>query len=141
MKFAAPTRKDHEQFCTTEGWTERKRATGASGSHHVNYEFTLPDGRTLWTRISHPVNRTGYGKSMWSHILRDQLEVTEADFWDCVNDRRAPDRGAPRFEAESLPANLVFQLIQAGVPEVEVRAMSKSEAISRMTAIWSGPEQ
>lgn len=43
-----------------------------------------PDGRVLRTRVSHPVDRTDYGKSLWSHILRDQLEVSEAQFWECV---------------------------------------------------------
>ncbi|BCB87816.1 hypothetical protein [Phytohabitans suffuscus] len=48
---------------------------------HVTYELTLSDGRVLRTRVSHPVDRTTYGPSIWSHILRDQLDVTNAVFW------------------------------------------------------------
>jgi hypothetical protein len=33
-----------------------------------------------------PVGRYGYGSSLWNHILRDQLQVTEAGFWACVRD-------------------------------------------------------
>jgi hypothetical protein len=138
VKFPAPTRKDHERFCITEGWTERKRATGRAGTHHVNYEFALPDGNMLWTRISHPVDRTRYGKQMWSHILGDQLHVSEPEFWSCVTNGTLPDRGGAAPPArEALPADQVYQLTQTGVPEADLRAMSKAEAISRMTAHWS----
>lgn len=70
------TRKDHEAFCTTEGWLERTRADGKRGSHHVSYELPLPDGRILYTRISHSIDRTDYGPGIFRHILRDQLQVT-----------------------------------------------------------------
>lgn len=62
----------------------------------MTYELTLHDGRVLRTRISHPVDRTVYGAAMWAHILRDQLDVEEAEFWACVLDGTLPDRGAPR---------------------------------------------
>ena len=94
MTFPAPTRKHHQRFCLTEGWVQRRSSRGKTGTHHVNYEFTLPDGRVLLTRISHPVNRDTYGPRIWSHILRDQLAVTEGEFWDCVNDSVLPNRGA-----------------------------------------------
>jgi hypothetical protein len=82
-----PTRKDHQNYCLNEGWTQIRNARGKSG-HHVTFELTLPDGRVLRTRISHPPNRQTYGPSMWAHILRDQLHVSEDEFWACVRERR-----------------------------------------------------
>lgn len=132
------TRIDHEAFCTTEGWAERRRATGKRGTHHVNYELSLPDGRILYTRISHPVDRTDYGPSMWAHILRDQLDVTSDEFWACVSDRVLPDRGDPSLMVEAIPMGVIRTLTQeARIPEAEVRAMTKAEAIARVALFYT----
>lgn len=139
MKYPIATRKNHERFCINEEWTKRKTATGKTGTHHVNYELALPDGRILLTRVSHPVDRTGYGTSLWAHILRDQLAVTAPEFWDCVNDQVKPDRGGPVAPpAESIPVSVVATLVeQFHVPESEVRAMTKEEAIRRMVECYA----
>lgn len=138
MKRSPATRKDHEKFCVTEGWAARKRATGKKGTHHVNDEFALPDGRMLYTRISHPVDRSDYGASLWSHILRDQLDVSEGEFWLCVTDGNPPDRGQSDQPADSLPAGLVHQLVHTfHLAEAEVKAMTKDEAITKLTELYS----
>jgi len=137
-KRPAATRVDHETFCTTEGWTERKRATGKRGSHHVNFERALPDGSILYTRISHPVDRTDYGPGIWAHILRDQLHVTAEEFWDCVQNQVLPDRGQPEEVAEAIPLGVIRALTQeAHIPESEVRAMAKAEAIARLAEFYT----
>jgi len=138
VKYPLATRKDHEQFCMNEEWTKRKTARGKTGTHHVNYELSLPDGRILLTRVSHPIDRTGYGTSLWTHILLDQLDVTAAEFWDCVNDQVKPDRGGPVAPlAESIPVGVVATLVgQFHVPESEVRAMTRAEAIQRMVECY-----
>ena len=137
------SRRDHHTFCTTEGWTRVVGARGKKTGHHVTYELPLPDGRILRTRISRPVDTTSYGASLWSHILRDQLDVTEAEFWACVQDGSTPSRGAPpAAPADALPAGLAWQLIHsAGVPEDEVAAMTREEAIARMNQFWARPPE
>lgn len=141
MKHPPATRKDHETFCVTEGWVRRTTATGRTGTHHVNYELTLPDGRVLLTRISHPVDRSDYGARLWSHILRDQLAVTEDEFWQCVNDRVAPNRGGeptPGAQPAGIPVGVAAVLIeQFHVPEAEVRSMTKEQAIERMLSCYA----
>jgi hypothetical protein len=108
--------------------------------HHVTYELHLHDGRILRTRISHPPDRTTYGKSLWSHVLRDQLDVTEAELWACVHDKVKPDRGKPTVPAEALPADLVHLLItRLDLSEAEVATMTRAEAIARMQEHWSRP--
>lgn len=99
MSWPAPTRADHDTFCRTEGWTRVRDATGHTGTQHITDELSLPDGRILRTRISHPPNRTTYGLRMWAHILRDQLCVDEATFWaaqyseSTTSGRKATDFG------------------------------------------------
>ncbi|WP_367130876.1 cytotoxic translational repressor of toxin-antitoxin stability system [Saccharothrix sp. HUAS TT1] len=113
-------------------------ARGRTGTHHVTYELVLIDGRVLRTRVSHPVDRTGYGQGMWRHVLRDQLEVGEPEFWACVHDDVKPDRGTAPIPVEALPADLVHLLIsRVGLVESEIAGMSKDEAVARLQRYWT----
>jgi hypothetical protein len=135
------SRRDHNRFCQLEGWTEVRNARGRKGGHHITYELTFSDGRILRTRVSRPPNNETYGPQLWAQIL-DQPQVTEAEFWECVSDRKLPARGAASDEApaNALPADLVYQLIHVvGVPEVEVAAMTLDRALEVMRAHWSRP--
>jgi hypothetical protein len=137
VKWPQPTRQDHEKFCGIEGWTPVRDARGRTGTHHVTYELHLPDGRVLRTRISHPPDRTTYGSGLWSHILRDQIGVTEEEFWACVRDGVKPDRGVPEAPSEALPAELVdLLLVRVGLADAEVAAMTKAEAVARLDRYW-----
>lgn len=134
----APTREAHEVFCKTEGWQPVRDVWSQAGTHHVTYELQLHDGRILRTRISRPVNRETYGPSMWSHLLRDQLDVDQATYWTCVKDGKKPDRGAPEPPPQALPADLVHLLLtQVRLSDADVAAMSKEEAIARMQQYWT----
>lgn len=138
-QWPTPTRSDHQQFCVTENWEKVRDAQGRTGTHHVTFELSLPDGRTLRTRISHPVDRTDYGANLWSHILRDQLDVDQESFWACVEQGHPPDRGAaPGPASESIPAGVVQVLLhQVGLADREVAAMSRDEAIARVNRYWT----
>lgn len=142
MSFPAPTRRDHERFCVVEGWDRRRDAQGKSGTDHVRFEFVLPDGRILYTRVSHSADRSGYGAQLLAHILRDQLDVTELEFWSCVQDGQKPDRGAQVVAAgEAIPLGVAQALIQVfHIPEDEVMAMTKDEAVQRLVKGYSQPE-
>ncbi|MFJ3927955.1 cytotoxic translational repressor of toxin-antitoxin stability system [Streptomyces sp. NPDC090022] len=138
MSRPQPDRERHDRFCVVEGWERVRDARGRTGTHHVTYELNLHDGRILRTRISHPVDRTVYGAAMWSHILRDQLVVTENEFWDCVIDGRLPDRGALPVPKESLPADLVYLLIhRVGLSEGAVSELTKEAAVARLQQYWT----
>jgi hypothetical protein len=138
MTWPQATREDHERFCRAEGWQQIRDAKGRTGTHHVTYELALPDGPVLRTRISYPPDRTTYGASLWAHILRDQLSVTQDVFWACVRDGMLPDRGIPVPPAEALPADLVHLLItRVGLSEAEVRQLTKPEAIARLQQYWT----
>ena len=130
------TRATHSQFCLTEKWEAVCNARGGEAAHYITYELQLLDGRRLRTRMSRPADNTTYGPSLWKTILRDQLEVTEDQFWACVKDQQRPDSGS------SLPAGLVYQLIQvARVPEGDVKGLTLDQANAAMAEHWSRPPQ
>jgi len=105
----------------------------------VTYELSLPDGQRARNRISHPPDRTTYGPGLWSHILRDQLQVTEEAFWACVHDGIRPPRGVPAPPPEALPADLVHLLLtRVGLSGDEVRQLTKAEAVARIQQYWTG---
>ncbi|MGP4019742.1 cytotoxic translational repressor of toxin-antitoxin stability system [Saccharopolyspora sp. 5N708] len=138
MNWPQLTRKDHDTFWRVEEWRPVRDARGRTGTHDVSYELGLPDGRILRTRISHLADQSNYRRSMWSHILRDQLQVEESVFWACVQDGVKPDRGAPSAPAEALPADLVHLLIsRVGIEEAQVAGMSKDEAVARVQRYWT----
>ncbi|WP_246843014.1 hypothetical protein [Allokutzneria sp. NRRL B-24872] len=75
---------------------------------------------------------------MWKHILRDQLDVGEPEFWACARDGVRPSRGVPKPPAEALPAELVHLLIsRVGLDESEIAGMGKNEAVARLQRFWT----
>jgi hypothetical protein len=137
VTWPQPTRQHHDRFCGVEGWTRVRDARGRSRTHHVTYELGLLDGRVLRTRISQPVDRGTYGPGIWKHILRDQLDVSEREFWACVRDGTRPPRSAPEAPPEALPADLVQLLItRVGLAEVDVAAMTRAEAVEHLNRYW-----
>ncbi len=141
--FPAPTRDHHQQFCANESWLLVRDAKGRAVAHHVTYELVVFDGRILRTRISRPVDRTTYGKSMWSAILRDQLDVDVPVFWACVLDGSIPDRGAPQPQpqpqppTDGLPLALVNTLKSVlGLAETQIAGLTKKQAIEALQKHW-----
>src|SRR5262249_24396294 len=138
VTWPQPAREAHEKFCAADGWQRVRDARGRAGTHHVTYEPTLPDGPALRTRISHQADRSHSVPSLWGHILRDQLHVSAEEFWNCVQHGVVPDRGVPKPPSTALPAELVHLLIsRVGLPETEVAAMTKEEAVSRLQRYWT----
>ena len=132
---AAPTRADHQRFVTVEGWQP------VASTHHETYELVLMDGRVLRTRISRPPDRTTYGPRLWAHVLRDQLLVTEDEFWACVRDGALPDRRHDRPPAErasTIPVEVAELLIgRVGLHRKDLVGMSREAAIARLNTYWA----
>lgn len=139
MKWPQPTRRDHAQFCQNDGWKQVNNSRGRPVGHHVTYETVLPDGGILRTRVSRPISKDVYGPQLWTHILRDQLQVSEPEFWACVRDGIRPNRGIVEAAVEdALPADLVNLLVhRVGVPETEVATMTKAQAVERINQYWA----
>jgi hypothetical protein len=130
-------RDDHEKFCLTERWELVTNARGKPVRHHATYRLILQDGRILRTRISRPVDRTMYSSSIWNHILQDQLEVSDDEFWACVDDGALPARGTAAPRASAIPLALVWQLTHTvGMDERDVARMTKEQAVLAINDYW-----
>lgn len=142
MKSHAASRREHQRFCEIERWTEVLNARGKPTEHHITYELEVGDGRILRTRISRPANTDTYGKGMWSHILDDQLHVTEAEFWDCVDNNKQPERSAVAAAPQgvALPASLAYQLVNTlNLSSEEIASLTLEQAVARMNEHWGRP--
>lgn len=137
-KPPAATREHHDEFCNRENWTLVRGAKGRPVAHRRTYELSLWDARILRTRISRPINATTYSKSMWSHILRNQLEVTSEEFWECVQSGVLPDRGGPQriVDKQKLPLHLYRQLRELGVQDEHIATLTPAQAAQSIAEIF-----
>ena len=142
MTSRVASRREHQRFCEIEGWQEVRNSRGRPTRHRITHEFVLTDGRVLRTRISRPANTDEYGKGMWSHILDDQLQVTEAEFWECVDNKNPPQRTPSDASSDTvrLPAQLAYQLVHAlNLTNDEIAALSLEEAMKLLNEFWAQP--
>jgi hypothetical protein len=136
------SRREHQRFCEIEGWTEVLNARGKPTQHHITYELLLGDGQILRTRISRPTNTDLYGKSLWAHILNDQLNVTDETFWQCVDNKRLPDRtpATQKHDTKTLPASLAYQLVNTlHLTNEQIEALTIEEAVQRVAEYRAQP--
>ena len=139
-KHPAPDRERHDDFCVFEKWEIVHGSTGKPVQHHRTYELVIPSGDILRTRISKPIDRTTYSASMWSAILRDQLKVTNDEFWNCVQNKVLPDRGgsAPAPNPKALPLHLINELVErVGIAPEDAIALTLEDALERINEYWT----
>ncbi len=76
-----------------------------------------------------------------AHVMRDQLDITEAEFWACVAEKTRPARSrVADVSPEAIDASIVFLLItQVGRSEAQVKEMSRQQAIAALNEHWSRP--
>ncbi|AWR20874.1 hypothetical protein [Aurantimicrobium photophilum] len=79
---------------------------------------------------------------MWSHILKQQLEVTQEEFWNCVREGQLPDRGFEPLTAppQSLPLFLLRELMRLGVSEQDALTLTPAEAAEKRADLLAGAE-
>lgn len=130
------THAAHRKFVETEGWEKKGTATGKkkSGDHH-RYTLRLATGDILYTRVSHGTGQLDNPNTV-AAVFRIQLEVTEDDFWSCVDNGVLPPRpqpDKPKTPADSLDAPLMRNLIRkVGLSITDVAKLTKDEAVK----IW-----
>ena len=93
-----PTFKDLRLFCEHDTWKPKKK------TDHYRYTKDLPDGRSLRTKASFGNAQIG-DAGLFAAILREQLHVTEAEFWRVVEGIRPPLRQEPSARgSDGLPS-------------------------------------
>ena len=125
----------HRKFVETEGWENKGTARGPSKTgDHYRYELVLATGDILTTRVSHGPGQINDPRLV-AAILRDQLAVSERDFWRCVDKGVLPPRPqspSPPAIGEALDAKLVRNLVRkVGLSEADIVKLTKAEAIQR----------
>lgn len=96
-----PTWGEIERFCRIDGWRE-SRCTD-----HVFFEKVLADGTVLRTHRSFASDKT-MSPGRFQAILRNQLRVSEDDFWRALATGEAVARPSEPPAAEAaLPAYVV----------------------------------
>ena len=122
--------RDLLRYVTNDGWTEEPNLTRGrqrTGDHR-RYSRELADGTRLRTKVSHDEDAE-IGEDLFHRILRDQLHVTEARFWDVVRSRAGSQTEAAPPDAEPVPGWLVTRLLfTAGLSEGDVARMTANEA-------------
>lgn len=122
-------------FVEVERWVRKgtARSSRRTGDHH-RYTLALQDGRTLYARVSHGSGQVD-DPQLVAKILRVDLEVSEGDFWNCVNNGVLPPRPQDTRPAPAGPildGKLVRNLItKVGLTQQEIAGMSREDAIQR----------
>ena len=135
---------DHRAFVEAEGWEKAGERGG-----HVNYLLPVnPPSAVLRTGISHGADSTEYfAPGIRSTIVHQQLQVTQAEFWACVNEGRRPERRSDgysvglrgREDAPPPPQNpgLLRELEREfGESAAEVAGMSDTELRAYLDVLW-----
>lgn len=126
----------HRKFVETEGWQKRgtARGKGKKGDHH-RYTLQLATGDILYTRVSHGAGQTD-DLNLVAKILRDDLRVTEEDFWNCVDNGVLPPRPQPPSATpavEAIDASLLRNLIRkVEMTPQQLEGLTKDQAVQ----IW-----
>jgi len=140
MTKASPSWGDVEAFLNADGW--RRISPGERGGRrqrHVFFEKQLPDERILQTHISHDRSAT-VSPGRFGAILRDQLEVSRAEFWDAIASGEPVDRPAAVEEAEIVEHDGWVIAVLVGelhMTAEEIEALSEQEAIDLVHEHWS----
>ena len=130
-----PTWGEIARFCRIDGWRESRR-TG-----HVFFEKVLADGTVLRTHRSFSGGKT-MSPGRFKAILRNQLQVTETDFWTALEKEEPVARPSEQQKEEAtLPAYLVRVLKdELHLSEPEIGELSLEEAQRLVHERWSQPD-
>lgn len=131
---------DLRTYVEHDGWDEEPslvRGRRRSGDHR-RYRKVLADGRVLRTKVSHATHDE-IGRSLFSHILHDQLEIAEGRFWAVIAGTATVEDEPSAPSTPTLPGWLVLRLVTtAGRSESVVAAMTLDEAQAAWDAYRMG---
>ncbi len=95
MSSPHPTWGEIEKFLQADGWSRLPASSrGGSSENHIFFEKLLDSGELLQTHISHS-SRGGPSPGRFGVILRQQLKVSRAQFWEALSSGEPVARPAP----------------------------------------------
>ena len=132
-----PVWSEVEAFCRIDGWVEVDKGRSAD---HRYYRLVMDDGTVLETRVSHSSKKT-MSPGRWKAILRDQLHVSDEDFWSTLRTKKSVERpSAPpdESEIEQVPAWAAVVLSsRLKMSPTEIAALGRDRAIQLAHDAWS----
>lgn len=140
MTPTAPTWDDVAAFLAADGWRKLPNR-GGSRQRHVFYEKVLDDGRVLQTHVSHSGQKT-MSPGRFSSILRHDLEVSKAAFWECTRTGRPVGRPMPVEDAPVEHEAWVVAVLAGDLhmSAAEIEALTPEEAQQIVNDYWSSPK-
>lgn len=140
MTQASPSWADVERFLGVDGW--RQIPVGERGGRrqtHIFFEKLLPDGRLLQTHISHDRSKS-ISPGRFGTILREQLEVSRADFREAIRSGEPVER--PVETGDETPIEHGAWVIAILVGELhmsagEIESLSEAEAVELVHKHWA----
>ena len=135
-----PDWSEVEAFCHVDGWDEVDQ--GRSPDHRY-YRHLLDDGTVLETRVSHSAKKS-MSPGRWKAILRDQLQVSEQDFWKALRTKDPvgrPSELAADAQMEQVPAWAAAVLSsRLRMSPGEIAGLGRERAIQLANDAWSKPQ-
>jgi hypothetical protein len=136
---SSPSWADIEKFLGVDGW--RQIPAGERGGRrqsHIFFEKLLPDGRLLQTHVSHDRSKK-ISPGRFGLILREQLEVSRADFWEAI---RSGEPVSRPVETEKGPVEHDAWVIAVLVGELhlsaeEIEGLTEEEAVRLVHEHWA----
>jgi hypothetical protein len=132
-----PTQNEIRKFLNVDGWNREE------GSGHETYIKILENGNYLRTHVSRTSRKWPSDPNLWRRILREQLAVTEEEFWAAVDQRVPPCRSTALLssqDVEAIPGWLIESLRRTvGLGNDVIASMSPEEARAAWDHFCSGP--
>lgn len=140
MTPSSPTWGDIAAFLGVDGWREIPAGErGGRRQKHIFFEKLLENGRLLQTHISHDRDSRP-GPHTFSLILKEQLEVGRAEFWDAIRSGAPVSRPVPTEsdDAVELPG-WTIPVLQGSLhmSQEDMARLSEDEAIQLVNDYWA----
>jgi hypothetical protein len=134
---SAPTWGDLLAFCKADRWDPSRQ------TKHDVYRKVLADGTALQTQTSRGKESDNIGAGLFHFILRVELQVSEAEFWEAIRTAEPasrPAHPAPPHVSPKPSAGLIFLLRKhVRVGDDEIGKLSKDEAVEMLNEYFSRP--
>lgn len=136
--MSSPSFGDIERFCKIDGW-EQDTGVGGPRQRHIRYEKQMAGQAALRTQVSHDRSGTP-SPGRWKAILRNQLKVTEEQFWEALRSGDPVDRTPPPPQPTPIPVDEWVRegLRRHGLRDDEVDALEPAEAQKELYRRWGG---
>jgi hypothetical protein len=139
----APTWGEMEKFLQADGWRRLPASSrGGSSENHIFFEKLLDGGELLQTHISHS-RRGGPSPGRFGVILREQIKVSRAQFWEALSSGEPVARPAPVETEQQVEHEAWVIAVLAGelhMTAEEIEQLDVEEARQLVLDHWSRPQ-